>query len=74
MARLLTGIEIFNLASRKGAKRVAVENFLSSLDNSMPSQFHLANLQRDGLVYHWNAATRNAVKAGILLAYREELV
>ena len=64
-ARLLTSKEILELALRDGAKRTAVENFLGSLDNTMPKQFHIQNLLADMKLYGWNVATSKTIMDGI---------
>lgn len=71
MARLLTPKEILTLAAGAGVKRIAVENFLSSLDNALPMQGHLMNLEMDAASYKWNYATQSAIRAGIIIAYGE---
>lgn len=67
--RQLTAQEIRKLASRKGVRKIAVENFLMSMgDNS----FHARNnLTYDGIIYRWNLATRKAIADGIDLAKKE---
>jgi len=64
--RQLTNTEIETLASRKGARRIAVENFLST----MGEDAHAAagNLAQDAASYGWNGATRAAIAAGIRMA------
>lgn len=62
--------EIEKLASRAGVKKVAVENFLISLDTAAPKDAHLANLEMDARLYKWNAATVAAIRTGISTAYR----
>ena len=67
--RDLTSDELESLARRKGAKTIAVENFLGSLGNAGGIQAELANLRADALSYKWNAATVKAIEAGIKKAY-----
>ena len=67
--RELTSAEIESLARRKGAKTIAVENFLGSLGNAGGIQAELANLRDDALSYKWNAATVKAIETGIKKAY-----
>ncbi len=45
--------------------RIAVENFLASIDTSMPEQFHIANAIQDWKAYGWDTATLNAIIIGI---------
>ncbi len=69
MARELTSKEIEELASQKGVKRIAVENFLSSIPLDCSQRDHLGNLQMDARLYRWNQATVNAITRGIKKAY-----
>lgn len=62
---MITSEQIEKLASRKGAKRIAVENFLGTL-GTMSRADALGNLDADARAYRWNAATVNAIRAGIL--------
>lgn len=69
--RDLTGAEIERFAARKGARRIAVENFLGSMDTvTMTATQHRVNLSMDAGLYKWNTATVSAIAAGITLAYR----
>ena len=70
MARTLTPAEIEKLASRKGVRRIAVENFLSTVDTEMRLGDHLRNLNADTRSYGWKAATRNAIEAGLVRMYK----
>ena len=66
--RYLTGAEIEKLASRKGVKKLSVENYLASMgDDAMAASI---NLTQDAKSYKWNAATVKAIRDGILLAKR----
>lgn len=65
--RNLTASEIEKLASRKGVKRIAVENFLGTLFDSTVTDAYY-NLQADARSYNWNAATVKAIESGITLA------
>lgn len=56
--------KIRELASRKGVKVIAVQNFLMSLDASNIA-FADANLVMDAGLYKWNAATQKAIRDGI---------
>lgn len=64
--RPLTAQEIDKLASRKGVRRIAVENFLGTMGERALDAY--ANCQADARSYGWNASTRNAILAGITLA------
>ena len=65
----LTAEQIEKLASRKGVKRIPVENFLGSLDGSNFLDA-LANLNMDSRLYGWNAATIKALQDGITLTFK----
>jgi hypothetical protein len=66
--RILTGVEIEKLASRKGVQRMSVENFLATMgDDAMGASMNVA---QDARSYKWNAATVKAIRDGILLAKR----
>lgn len=68
--RKLTNEEIQKFATKTGAKKIAVENFLMSMgENENDAR---SNLKLDTNLYKWNAATRNAILAGINLACRKE--
>ena len=62
--RRLTNEEIEKLASKKNVKRIAVENFLSSMGGLTVSDAY-GNLGMDARLYKWNAPTRNAISKGI---------
>jgi len=62
--------EIERLSSRKGVRKIAVENFLISLNDASYSDA-MANLRRDTDLYKWNASTRKAISDGIRKAYQE---
>ena len=67
--RNLTDDEIATFAARKGAKKIAVENFLMSMPATITSGEQKANARMDASLYTWNAATLNAILKGIDLAY-----
>ena len=67
--RELTAQEIEKLASKKGIRRIAVENFLMSMGTDKMTA--LNNLYYDAQLYHWNTATRQAILKGIDLACAE---
>lgn len=64
--RELTSREIQKLASRKGVRRIAVENFLMSMGTD--ERIATSNLWLDKGLYHWNSATVKAILDGISLA------
>jgi hypothetical protein len=66
--RELTSAEVEKFASQKGVKRIAVENFLSTLDTSIGVTGNTMNAQMDARMYKWNTATVRAIEAGIRLA------
>ena len=68
--KTLTSAQINKLASRKNVRRIAVENFLSSLGPEFDSFKAIQNLYMDAVSYKWNAATQKAIRDGIdLLTY-----
>ena len=64
--------EVVRYACRPGAKAVAVENFLTSADSTIPLELHLQNLQADARSYKWSNATVQAIRAGLFEEYKEE--
>jgi len=62
---MLTSQQIEKLASGKNVKRIAVENFLSSLSGNKSADFE--NCKMDAMLYKWNAATVTAINKGIAL-------
>lgn len=64
---MLTKEQIEKLASGKGVRRIAVENFLGSL-GGVDRMGASMNLSQDARDYRWNAATVNAIRKGINLA------
>jgi hypothetical protein len=66
--RNLTDAEIEQLAARQGVRRIAVENFLGTLDTSVGPSGNKRNLWADAQSYKWNAATVAAIQSGIALA------
>ncbi len=67
----LTNEQIEQLASRTGAKRIAVENFLMSLYGVTKDEA-LGNLSLDARSYKWNAQTVKAIRNGIYINFAEE--
>jgi hypothetical protein len=68
---MLTSERIQKLASRKGVKTIAVQNFLHSVDANPDMTAALENLQYDAMCYKWNAATVNAIRTGILEHFKK---
>jgi hypothetical protein len=68
----LTSSEIVKYANRRGAKKIAVENFLSTLGNAGSKYGELINLNLDATLYKWNYATIRAIEAGISKAYKKD--
>lgn len=66
--RNLTDTEIAKFAARKGVRKIAVENFLGTLDLSIGARGNLRNMWQDARDYSWNSATQAAITAGIKLA------
>lgn len=62
---MLTGERIEELARQPKVRRVAVENFLSSL-GGLSFQGAKANLEMDAASYRWNEETYGAIWTGIL--------
>lgn len=52
-----------------GIKKVAVENFLMSMDASLPKRANIDNAVRDALLYGWNIRTLDAIVTGIEQKY-----
>ena len=64
--RQLSDTEINELASRTGARKIAVENFLSTMGEDEYAA--RTNLRQDAREYKWNSATRSAISTGIRIA------
>lgn len=62
---MITWDQIYKLASRRNVRRIAAENFLSSLGD-LSLQEALGNLEMDAKSYSWNGETRTAIHKGIL--------
>lgn len=67
--RALTPDEIEKLASRRGVRRIAVENFLGTLPLEIGYEGNMTNLYQDAAAYRWNSATVDAIAKGIRMAY-----
>jgi hypothetical protein len=68
--RSLTDEEIKVLVATPDARRIAVENFLGTMDVSLPRWMNEGNLDMDTRSYGWNGATVRAISKGIALAYK----
>lgn len=66
---MLTEARIEELAAQPDVRRVAVENFLSSLEG-LDYQGAKANLELDAASYGWNEETVGAVWQGIIDNFR----
>ena len=62
---MLTPDQITELATGKNVKRVAVENFLSSL-GGMTYQEAVGNCEMDARSYGWNHETSGAIREGLV--------
>ena len=69
---MLTPEKITELASRKGVRKIAVENFLGTLGNEGPAgeRGALRNMYDDARSYKWNCATQSAIERGIKLYFQ----
>jgi hypothetical protein len=67
----ITAAQIEELASREGVRRIAVENFLSTLEvcDDLTRLEVISNLNLDARLYHWNANTVKALREGINLHF-----
>jgi len=65
----LSPARIKELAAKKDVKKIAVENFLGSL-NDMFHEDAVRNFKRDAKSYKWNAATQKAISTGISEFYK----
>lgn len=72
MLRKLSREEIEKYASRKGVRRIAVENSLMTNDNNPDISVALANLNMNTRLYHWSAETYDAIRVGILASGAEK--
>ena len=66
----LTLEQVQKLAERKGAKKIAVENFLLTSAGWTYSDC-IANLDLDARLFKWNAATVKAIRDGLILANKK---
>ena len=70
MARQLTQEEISTLAARKGVRGIAVRNFLGSMPLDIDWYGNYRNMLADARCYQWTAATQNAIKTGLDVAFK----
>jgi hypothetical protein len=63
---MLTQERIQVLASKKDVKRIAVENFLSTVGSNADASSAILNMHADATSYKWNKATVNAIRQGIV--------
>lgn len=68
----LTSAEIAELASKKGVKKIAVENFLSTMGDNLEQA--MDNLFLDLSLYKWSHQTFKAIYQGIKLAHNKYLL
>lgn len=61
---------ITDLASRKGVRKIAVENYLLSIDSNNNQAEAECNLNNDVVSYNWNYATYKAIHQGIVYYYK----
>jgi hypothetical protein len=74
VSRALTGEEIDRFAGRPHVKRIAVENFLMSVQHDGsggydPRRNAEANLKMDAVAYKWNSATVVAILDGLAMIF-----
>lgn len=69
--RRLTEDEVNRFASRKGVKKIAVENFLISVTANEIKYNAVQNAYYDQRLYKWNSATLKAILDGIDLACKQ---
>jgi hypothetical protein len=65
----ITLVQIEELASRPGVVRIAVENFLTTLEG-MSSREAYHNMRLDARSYKWNRETVKALEQGLEIHYR----
>ena len=70
--RRLTIIEVNKLASRHMVKKIAVENFLSTMGTNYDHA--ICNLAADARSYRWNKQTIRAIEAGIYKALTNPII
>ena len=70
--RKLNETEMMLFAGRTGVKKIAFENFISSVDLSKPKYQHVFNLCLDSGLYKWNVATIEEILKSIDIMYEED--
>lgn len=65
MLEKLSHAQIEVLAGKPKVKRIAVENFLMSIEKDTPIKEAEGNLRIDAKVYRWNDETVKAIQQGI---------
>ena len=70
--RKLTETEMMLFAKKNGVKKIAFENFITSIDLSKPKYQHVFNLCLDSGLYKWNVETIEAILNGIDIMYEED--
>jgi hypothetical protein len=65
---MITREQIHSLASGAGVRKIAVENFLGTIEGVSKLEASM-NLAQDARDYKWNAATRAAITRGIELHF-----
>ena len=58
-----------NEETRRGAKRIAVENFLGSMPEDLSFDQTRTNVHADAASYKWNDTTVAAIMDGVIKAY-----
>lgn len=66
----LLDAQIAMLAGRSKVRKIAVENFLSSM-GGLTREEARGNLYLDAVLYRWNAPTIEAIAKGIALAVED---
>ena len=56
----------------KVINKMAVENFLSSMDMSLPEIAHQLNAMQDYDAYRWDSSTLKEIQKGITKAYKDK--
>lgn len=52
--------------------QLAVENFIASLDTTIPMVYHFKNCMRDAMLYKWKSSVVVAIMSGIEEAYKKK--
>lgn len=70
---MLSPQRINELANRKGVNRVAVINFLSTLNANPTYLSAIQNLDADAKSYRWSFETIKAIRVGIVEYFRKSI-